>query len=225
MKPIAFFLLILVFFAYSCNQNGDKNNSQSGNFKYIDSVRIVGEENFLTGYLPRFNDGEINAVIEIPSGSVEKWEVNAQTGEMEWIHDLGVPRKVSYMAYPGNYGFVPQTLLPVEDGFDGDPLDVIILGTAVERGSVIKCKLIGVMKMIDSKQPDDKLIAVRSGTPFYDINSIIDLNEQFNGITYILQTWFTNYKGDGIVEITGFGEKDEAVELLVKAINSFKANQ
>ena len=48
---------------------------------------------------------------------------------------MAKPREVKYLGYPGNYGMIPRTLLPKELGGDGDPLDVIVLGPAVERGS------------------------------------------------------------------------------------------
>lgn len=220
---LSFLLVIVLYVSFSCN-NANLNSETSNHLKYSDSIKIVGEKNFLTEYEPLFDDGEINAVIEIPSGTVEKWEVNKATGEMEWIIDGNKRREVSYMGYPGNYGFIPQTLLPKEEGGDGDPLDVVVLGPAVERGTVIKCKLIGIMRMIDNKENDDKLLAVREGTPLYGINSIDQLNREFNGITYILQTWFTNYKGQGVVEITGFGEKNEALIILEEAIHSFSKN-
>ena len=59
---------------------------------------------------------------------------------MIWEFKDGKPRIVKYLGYPGNYGMVPKTLLPENLGGDGDPLDVIVLGPQVERGSVIKCK-------------------------------------------------------------------------------------
>lgn len=219
-KILSILIFALLFSVLSCN-NSDKNSVPDNQFKYSDSVKIIGKKNFLSEFNPFYDDGEINVVIEIPSGTVEKWEVNKTTGEMEWLIDGNKRRIVSYMGYPGNYGFIPQTLLPVEEGGDGDPIDVIVLGPAIERGYVIKCKLIGFIKMTDNGEKDDKMIAVREGTPLYQINSIEQLDREFNGITYILQTWFTNYKGPGIVEISGFGEKDEAMVVLKKAMNSF----
>ena len=87
---------------------------------------------------------------------------------------------------------IPKTLLPEEEGGDGDPLDVIVLRPSVERGSVIKCKLIGVLKLLDGGEQDDKLLAVHESTPLYDVNNLDELNSGFNGITNIVEIWFEN---------------------------------
>ena len=74
-------------------------------------------------------------MIEIPTGTTAKWEVVKPSGELRWEFDQGRPRVVRYLGYPGNYGMIPRTLLPKEEGGDGDPLDVVVLGPAVPRGS------------------------------------------------------------------------------------------
>jgi len=67
---------------------------------------------------------------------------------------------------------IPQTLLSKENGGDGDPLDVIILGPSISRGSVVKAHLIGVLKLLDGGEQDDKLIAIID-------NSIIDVEYEY----------------------------------------------
>ena len=108
---------------------------------------------------------------------------------------------------------------------DGDPLDVIVLGPAVPRGSVIQAKLIGVLKLLDGGERDDKLIAVLRDSPFYKVDSLDELDAEFNGVTDILQTWFSNYKGPGETEANGFGDKREATRILDSAIKEFSASQ
>ena len=140
----------------------------------------------------------------------------------KWEIRNGSPRKVNYLGYPGNYGMIPQTLLPYDLGGDGDPLDVIVLGPSVERGKVIKAKLVGVLKLLDGKEQDDKLIAVMEGTPFYDIDTIEELKDQFNGTTTIIETFFANYKGQGKMESLGLGDEREARKILDYAIEEYK---
>jgi inorganic pyrophosphatase len=117
---------------------------------------------------------------------------------------------------------IPRTILPKELGGDGDPLDVIVLGPAVPRGSVVRAKLIGVLKLLDGGEQDDKLIAVLENTPMYEINSIQEMNSKFIGVSKIIETWFVNYKGPGELSSKGFAERNEAQKILEYAIKSYE---
>jgi inorganic pyrophosphatase len=190
----------------------------------VDEYTIVGPGNFLTGYSPTNPDGTVNVVVEIPTGTIAKWEVSKPDGRLEWEIEDGKPRVVRYLGYPGNYGMIPQSLLPEEMGGDGDPLDAIVLGPAVPRGSVVQVKLIGVLKLLDGGEQDDKLIGVMVDTPLYEVDSIGELEAQFPGIAAIVETWFSNYKGPGKIESLGYAEREEAQQILQTAVNAFSAN-
>ena len=180
--------------------------------KNVDLLRDIEAHNI---------DGTINAVIEITAGTVEKWEVDKSTGQPQLELINGMPRTIDYLPYPANYGMIPQTLLPKEKGGDGDPLDVIVLGPAIPRGQVARCKLIGVLYLTDSGEQDDKLIAV---SPSSKLNStdIDELKHSYNGITDILETWFTNYKGPGRITSKGYGTSDDAMKILTIAIKEYR---
>lgn len=224
MRIILFSIFtVLLFITYSCNDNSDKKFSQ--NIPKSDSSLFNPEnkrENLLTDFLPLFDDGDINVVVEIPSGTVDKWEVDKSDGQVKWEIVDNKPRIVDYIGYPGNYGMIPQTILPKELGGDGDPLDVLVLGPPVERGVVIKCKLIGVLYLLDRGEQDDKLIAVQSGSSLYHVNSLEELDKNYIGISTIIQTWFTNYKGPNKMKSKGFDNTDKALEILHSAINEYK---
>ena len=190
--------------------------------KSLNSNTLVGEKNFLSGYEPINPDKSLNVVIEIPAGTIDKWEVNKESGNMNWEIRNGKPRKVNYLGYPANYGMIPKTLLPKELGGDGDPLDVLILGPAVDRGTIVKAKLIGVLKLLDRGEQDDKLIAVMEGSIFYEVNSLKELDNSFKGVSTIIETFFSNYKGPGKMESQGFSENDEAKKILNNAIDEYK---
>ena len=181
----------------------------------------ASDANYLTDFPPVANDGGIFVVVEIPTGSNAKWEVTKPDGKLRWKFKKGKPRVVKYLGYPGNYGMIPRTLLPESSGGDGDPLDVIVLSPAVDRGSVIKVKLIGVLKLIDKGEQDDKLIAVQDGTPLYTANSIEELNRKFAGTTEIVEIWFANYKGPGKIKSMGYGNEKEARRILQTSIEAY----
>ena len=71
---------------------------------------------------------------------------------------------------------VPRTLLPESDGGDGDPLDVIILGPAVPRGSVVEVRPVAVLDLLDQGERDDKILAVPVSGPLSDVIDLKSLN-------------------------------------------------
>lgn len=184
---------------------------------------IIGAHHYIEGYAPLMGEN-IQVVIEIPTGTTAKWEVDKSDGKLRWEMKEGKPRIVQYLGYPGNYGMIPRTLLPKELGGDGDPLDVIVLGPPAERGTVVQAKLIGVLKLLDGGEQDDKLVAVLKETPFYDINSITELDQNFAGVTKIIRIWFESYKGPGEMQALGFADKDEANAILQAGIAAYQAD-
>lgn len=224
MKKIIFYIFItLTFITYSCTDNSNEQVNQNISKSDTSSLFLENNrKNLLTDFVPLFDDGDINVVVEIPSGTVDKWEVDKTDGQVKWEMVDNKPRVVDYIGYPGNYGMIPQTILPKELGGDGDPLDVLVLGSPVERGTVIKCKLIGVLYLLDRGEQDDKLIAVQSGSSLYHVNSLEELDSNYIGISTIIQTWFTNYKGPNKMKSKGFDDTDKALEILHSAINEYK---
>ena len=87
--------------------------------------------------------------IEIPAGTKQKWEFNDETGEMEKDYKDGKERIIQFLPYPGNYGFIPETL-----AVDGDPIDVIDLDEAGERGDLKEVRIIGALDFKDKKEED-----------------------------------------------------------------------
>ena len=104
----------------------------------------------------------VNAVIEIPKDSVNKYEYDKQ------LHVFKLDRTLfSPVHYPGDYGFIPCTL-----GQDGDPLDVLVLVEAPSfPGCLIEVRPIGVLQMVDQGKKDEKILAVAESDPLYtDVN-------------------------------------------------------
>lgn len=109
----------------------------------------------------------VEAVIEIPSGSQNKYELDHHTGRMRLDRVLYSP-----FHYPADYGFVPDTLAE-----DGDPLDVIVMITQPTfSGCQLRARVIGLLEMRDEHGVDDKLFAVAADDPRYDgVNQLEDL--------------------------------------------------
>jgi inorganic pyrophosphatase len=108
----------------------------------------------------------IEAIIEIPQGSRNKYEIDHETGAV-WLDR----HLFTAMRYPADYGFVPDTLAE-----DGDPLDVlVILDEPTFPGVHIRCRPIGVFWMRDEAGPDAKVLCVPHGDERYD--EIKDLDD------------------------------------------------
>jgi inorganic pyrophosphatase len=187
-----------------------------------DALTLVGPRNFLTGFSAVNADNTVNIVVEIPTGTNEKWEVTRDGSRLAWELKNGKPRIVKYLGYPGNYGMVPRT-----KGGDGDSLDLIALGPALPRGTVTAVKLIGVLKYREDDEKtgpeDDKLIALLPSSPMYEsVDTLTDLDARFPGVSRILETWFSNYKGPGKMFFQGFGDRPEAKRILAEAMGAFK---
>lgn len=192
-----------------------------------DAFTIIGSEKLMA--MKAMNeDGTVRAIIEIPTGTSAKWEVSKDDPKaVYWEYKDGKPRVVNYLGYPGNYGAIPGTALPKELGGDGDPLDVIVLGQAVPRGEVVDVRVIGVLKMLDGGEQDDKLIAVLTkNSPFAHIESMVQLDIEFPGASQIMDLWFANYKGpDGGMEGLGFEDAASARAVLEAAAANFEAGR
>lgn len=219
----SFTLMLLLCLTPSIVYSETTHSGVAPGLTYLDPYTLVSEQNLLKDIPIHDSENRLNVVIEIPAGRTEKWEVRKPDGALAWNFKKGKPRLVKYIGYPGNYGMIPQTLLPKELGGDGDPLDAIVLGPPMLRGSIGKAKLVGVLKLLDDDEKDDKLIAVSANSPFYKVDSLQELDEKFPGVTDILKIWFLNYKGSGKIEFKGFAEVTEAEEILKKAIESYKA--
>ena len=171
------------------------------------------------------DDGSVNALIEIPAGTLEKWEYNKSTKKIELELINNKPRIINYLGYPANYGMIPKTLLPKNNGGDGDPLDVIVLGPSEIRGNIVKCKIIGVLQLLDNSEQDDKLIAISYKSNLDNVNDISELNASYNGILEILEIWFTNYKKDGQIKSMGYENRSSALKILEDSRVHFINNQ
>ena len=162
------------------------------------------------------NPEKVNALIEIPYGSNIKYEVDKDTGAV-------VVDRVLYSSvyYPANYGFVPNTLAD-----DGDPADILVLGEyPLQAGSVIACRLIGVLVMEDEAGMDEKLVAVpvsKIDPTFDEVNSLDDLpKSQLNKIKNFLET-YKILEPNKWVKVKDFKGKDEATAILDRAIADYK---
>lgn len=202
-------LLCFVF----CLTAGCNSASTETKLSACDYLREVAAKN---------DDGSINIVVEIPAGTNQKWETDKKSGHLKWSRNSdGELRTVQFLAYPANYGMIPRTWLPADEGGDNDPLDVFLLGETVQRGTVVAAKVIGVIRMKDGGEQDDKLIAVPREGIFHKVTNMDELRTAFPGAEEILVTWLENYKANKQVEIVSVDDRALAEAILEKSIAAF----
>lgn len=156
------------------------------------------------------------AVIEVPRGSNVKYELDKQTGLIKVDRTL-----YSSVFYPANYGFFPRTYCD-----DNDPLDVLVLGqeTLVPL-CLVDAKPIGIMRMTDQGESDDKIIAVQVSDQEY--NHYDSIGELPPHKLKMVQRFFEDYKTleNKQVTVNGFQDKAIALKVVEESIQSYKDNR
>jgi inorganic pyrophosphatase len=158
---------------------------------------------------------EVNSIIEIPKGSRAKYELDKDTGLLKLDRVL-----YSAMYYPANYGFIPRTYCD-----DNDPLDILVLSQInFEPLCLVEAKPIGVMRMLDNGEADDKIIAVAS----YDVSvsHINDITELPRHFITEMQNFFEDYKKlekKKTVVVEEFQNVDVAHRIIEQAFLDYEA--
>jgi inorganic pyrophosphatase len=155
---------------------------------------------------------EVTAVIEIPSGSRNKYELDKDSGLMRLDRVL-----YSAVHYPGDYGFIPRTLHE-----DGDPCDILVLvNEPTFPGCQIDARPIGVLMMLDRGEPDDKILAVPSNDPYYsEYFDIADIPQHY---LKEVEHFFHIYKDlEGRrVQTVGWEKSVKAMRVIVDSITRY----
>lgn len=127
----------------------------------------------------------IEVIIEIPVNSFLKYEFNQKSGLLELDRVLS-----SSMVYPGNYGYIPNTLAD-----DGDCLDaLVVVPYHINPMTSVKCRVIGALIMTDEKGIDEKIICVPSNKVDSNYSDILNVTDLHVNILNTIKHFFSNYK-------------------------------
>lgn len=157
----------------------------------------------------------VTAIIEISKGSRAKYELDKNTGLLRLDRVL-----YSAFYYPINYGFIPQTL-----GEDNDPLDILVLSQIqIEPLCIVRARVIGVMRMVDNNEGDDKIIAVAEGD--MSVAHIANMQELPTHFFNELKHFFEEYKKleNKSVVVDDFQDVHTAQKIILEAADRYKIN-
>lgn len=160
----------------------------------------------------------LNMVIEIPAGTNKKIEYDypSNTFKIDLIDNK--ERVIDFLPYPGNYGYVPSTNMNVDQGGDGDALDIILISQSIGTGTIIEVIPIGIILLSDSGENDSKIIAIPANKDLRVINAdnYINFSNDYPAIKDIIKLFFLNYKKNNPVKFISWGDEKKAVEQITK---------
>jgi len=169
------------------------------NLKKINEIKEQEQEKY-----------NIQSIIEIPYQTCVKYEYDEKYKMLRCDRILNTS-----MLYPGNYGYIPNTL-----GGDGDPLDILVLcDYQLNPGIIIECKVIGVLLMEDEKGLDEKIIAVPSERVDSNSNFLNNLNDISPVILQKIKHFYKHYKDndkDKWCKVNDYQTKNYAIQLIEK---------
>ncbi|MFZ5366290.1 MAG: inorganic diphosphatase [Patescibacteria group bacterium] len=158
---------------------------------------------------------EINCLVEIPKGGTNKYEYSPKWGAFRLD-------RVLYEAvfYPTEYGIIPQTW----NEKDKDPLDIMVLSTfPTFPGCVIPCRPVGVIRLLDTGEEDDKILAVPVNDPrFEQVKDLSDLPPHFK--KEISNFWenYSELQKEKKIKVLGWSGKEKAWEMIKAGREDYK---
>lgn len=154
--------------------------------------------------------GVVRAVIEIPAGTVEKRQYDEVSNTFPIDLRNGIPRRITFLPYPANYGFIPGTRMNKEEGGDGDAVDVFVLCGAVPSGTVLEVEPIGIIELLDAGERDDKVIALPVDPALRTVDAD-DIHELPQAARDILVAWLLNYDPVDGAELVSVKGREQAL--------------
>lgn len=163
---------------------------------------------------PETAPDDVLLVVEIPAGGAIKYELG-EDGELRVDRFLSMP-----VAYPANYGSMPRTLAG-----DGDPLDALVLTRfPIQPGAVVRFRPLGVLRMVDRGQADEKIVGVPSDAVDPSYSALRTLQDLPAMERERIEAFFRIYKqlpAGARIELHGWGDAGEARQLIRAAMQRF----
>lgn len=156
----------------------------------------------------------VYAVIEVPKGSRNKYEYSKTAGVIKLDRVLYSP-----LHYPGDYGFIPQTYYQ-----DEDPLDILVMmNEPTFPGCVVEARPVGMLRLIDRGQVDDKILAVPATDPeFDDYHDFADLPRHFPNVVEHFFKVYKQLEANATIESKGWVDAAAAKQAIKDAMELYR---
>lgn len=158
--------------------------------------------------------GTVSVMVEIPKGSRNKYEYDIERKIIKFDRML-----FSSVHYPSDYGFIVDTLAR-----DGDPLDALVLvWESTFPGCMIEARPVGLFKMTDEKGPDEKILCVPVGDPFW--NYIHTLDDVPPHLLKEVENFFKIYKEleKKKTGVKGWASRSAAIKIIKESQERYKS--
>lgn len=160
-------------------------------------------------------NGVVRAVIEITKGSKAKYELDKESGFLKMDRVL-----FSSVHYPTNYGFIPQSYCG-----DNDPLDILVISQIdIQPLCIVEARVLGVMRMVDQGEADDKIIAVaENDVSLSHVNKLSDIP---NYLMDEINRFFEDYKilENKKIKVEPFSGYDDAMKIIEDSFQFYNEN-
>jgi len=194
-----FFFIIFVLFLCSCE---NKESSPYGHFEKSKSNKeYEGQET------------SVHGVVVISAGSNEIMHYDTTQRRIVSLDSM-----VSFLPYPGNYGFISSTVVKSEEGKVQGPIPLLIISEAIESGKAIPVIPIGVLRTKENQNDIEMVIAIPEDESKQTIktDNFEDFILQYDPAKFQIQEWFVNYKGYGKINLLGWQDGNYAYRLIDK---------
>lgn len=156
------------------------------------------------------NAGVLQAVIEVPAGSNRQMQYDLETKEFMPVRKAGMDVVIDFLPYPGNYGFIPSTLVDEPDNDNPHPLRILVIAESVPTGTVMEVQPVGTL-LLDKAGKVEHLIVAVPAKPSEQVMAASDyetLSRKYPGAKEVIQTWFMHANQEEKAKLMGW--KDEA---------------
>lgn len=154
----------------------------------------------------------LRAVIEIPAGTNDKIEYKLSKNTFEIDTLQGKPRLIRFLPYPVNYGFIPSTQMNARK--TGDAMDIMVFSKPLQTGQIITVRPIGILKMTDDGEIDDKVLSIPVDSKYQiiEIENFEDLSQNHPKIRDMIANWFLYYDKNADIKILGWSDESKALK-------------
>ena len=164
--------------------------------------------------LPAFSAREqVQMVVETPAGSSHEFRYKPETNEFKPVQEAGQDKRIGFLPYPVNAGFIPGTRTPANK-----PLRVLLLNERLETGTTLEITPIGVLLLERTGELEHHLVAVpaRPSERVLEATYLEELVQDFPAAKHILETWFLHAEPKKQTRLVGWKDEKFADQFIRK---------